>query len=227
MGDDEVGVAGDESDNRSHSLGSVQTFFTARLEPVEPDEKHRGVIVGLGLGSLVGFGLLGWAPESSAAEVATIAEVASDSRGTLLLFVVAPAILWVLYNILQPTLNQINKMRSDSSRGESLNRKAWSNGENQRGGPPAGLIIFSASSKYAFHPFLSSSTALSTLIPSAFLAADQLAANRQFLFGIRLDPNLPADDVAWHRSNAKAGGSAMLRSFQIREKRMKQEWEYS
>ncbi|KAI9087246.1 hypothetical protein K1719_030881 [Acacia pycnantha] len=71
----------------------------------------RGVIVGLGLGGLVGFGLLGWAPESSAAEVATIAEAASDSRGTLLLFLVAPAILWVLYNILQPALNQINRMR--------------------------------------------------------------------------------------------------------------------
>jgi photosystem II PsbY protein len=28
------------------------------------------------------------------------------------LIVVAPAILWVLYNILQPALNQINKMRS-------------------------------------------------------------------------------------------------------------------
>ncbi|WP_369294417.1 photosystem II protein Y [Klebsiella pneumoniae] len=25
---------------------------------------------------------------------------------------VAPAILWVLYNILQPALNQINKMKS-------------------------------------------------------------------------------------------------------------------
>ncbi|XP_054787243.1 photosystem II core complex proteins psbY, chloroplastic-like [Prosopis cineraria] len=72
----------------------------------------KGVIVGLGLGGLVGSGLLGWAPESSAAEVATIAEAASDNRGQLLLFVVAPAILWVLYNILQPALNQINRMRS-------------------------------------------------------------------------------------------------------------------
>lgn len=69
----------------------------------------KGVIVGLGLGGLVGSGLFGWAPESSAAEVAA---AASDNRGTLLLFVVAPAILWVLYNILQPALNQINRMRS-------------------------------------------------------------------------------------------------------------------
>ncbi|KAF7813656.1 photosystem II core complex proteins psbY, chloroplastic-like [Senna tora] len=36
-----------------------------------------------------------------------------DNRGQLLLFVVAPAILWVLYNILQPALNQLNRMRSE------------------------------------------------------------------------------------------------------------------
>lgn len=72
----------------------------------------KGLIIGLGLGGLVGSGLVGWTPEGSAAEMATIAEAASDNRGQLLLFVVAPAILWVLYNILQPALNQLNRMRS-------------------------------------------------------------------------------------------------------------------
>ncbi|PNX78334.1 photosystem II core complex proteins psbY chloroplastic-like, partial [Trifolium pratense] len=52
--------------------------------------------------------------DAMASEIAAIAEAgSSDNRGQLLLFVVAPAILWVLYNILQPALNQINRMRSD------------------------------------------------------------------------------------------------------------------
>uniref|UniRef100_A0A0D3GVU5 Photosystem II core complex proteins psbY, chloroplastic n=1 Tax=Oryza barthii TaxID=65489 RepID=A0A0D3GVU5_9ORYZ len=51
-------------------------------------------------------------------EVARLAAEAAaaeggDNRGLLLLFVVAPAIAWVLYNILQPALNQLNRMRSD------------------------------------------------------------------------------------------------------------------
>ncbi|MCI49483.1 photosystem II core complex proteins psbY chloroplastic-like, partial [Trifolium medium] len=74
----------------------------------------RGVIVGLGLG-LGGLAASGMVSEASASEIGSIAEAAaaagSDNRGTLLLFVVAPAILWVLYNILQPALNQINRMR--------------------------------------------------------------------------------------------------------------------
>ncbi|CAL5396024.1 unnamed protein product [Camellia sinensis] len=73
----------------------------------------KGVIIGLGLGG----GLLGTSmtmtPHASATEVAMVAEAAaSDNRGQLLLFVIAPAILWVLYNILQPALNQLNRMRS-------------------------------------------------------------------------------------------------------------------
>lgn len=46
------------------------------------------------------------------ADVAAVAP-ADDNRGLLLLFVVAPALGWVLYNILQPALNQLNKMRSN------------------------------------------------------------------------------------------------------------------
>ncbi|MED6151912.1 hypothetical protein PIB30_086887 [Stylosanthes scabra] len=71
----------------------------------------KGVIVGLGLGlgGLLASGIVS-TPEASAADAAAAA--ANDNRGQLLLFVVAPAILWVLYNILQPALNQLNRMRS-------------------------------------------------------------------------------------------------------------------
>ncbi|GAA0146733.1 hypothetical protein Leryth_021525 [Lithospermum erythrorhizon] len=70
--------------------------------------RSKGVIVGLGFGGLAASEFLMHVPEASAAAEAA----ANDNRGQLLLFVVAPAILWVLYNILQPALNQINKMRS-------------------------------------------------------------------------------------------------------------------
>ena len=78
----------------------------------------KGVIIGLGLGGLGGLAASGMVSplEASAAvssDVALIADAAaSDNRGQLLLFVVAPAILWVLYNILQPALDQLNRMRS-------------------------------------------------------------------------------------------------------------------
>ncbi|KAK7399631.1 hypothetical protein VNO78_10818 [Psophocarpus tetragonolobus] len=71
----------------------------------------KGLIIGLGLGGLAG---LVAAQHASASEVAALAaaEAATDNRGQLLLFVVTPAIAWVLYNIFQPALNQINRMRS-------------------------------------------------------------------------------------------------------------------
>ncbi|WVZ95335.1 hypothetical protein U9M48_041116 [Paspalum notatum var. saurae] len=47
------------------------------------------------------------------AALAAAAAPADDNRGLLLLIVVAPAIGWVLYNILQPALNQLNRMRND------------------------------------------------------------------------------------------------------------------
>ncbi|GMI70808.1 photosystem II BY [Hibiscus trionum] len=73
----------------------------------------KGVIIGLGLGELAASGFMS-TPEASASEIAMVADAAasSDNRGTLLLFVVAPALLWVAYNILQPALNQLNRMRS-------------------------------------------------------------------------------------------------------------------
>ncbi|KAG5029632.1 hypothetical protein JHK87_013146 [Glycine soja] len=68
----------------------------------------KGVIIGLGLGGLAGLAAAphAWAAASEAGAAA------SDNRGQLLLFVVTPAIAWVLYNILQPALNQLNRMRS-------------------------------------------------------------------------------------------------------------------
>ena len=74
----------------------------------------KGVIIGLGLGlgGLAASGLVLTPDASASTEMAVIAEAAADNRGQLLLFVVAPAILWVLYNILQPALNQLNRMRS-------------------------------------------------------------------------------------------------------------------
>ncbi|KAL9241152.1 hypothetical protein vseg_015294 [Gypsophila vaccaria] len=73
---------------------------------------ERAVVIGLGLG-LSGLGLKSqdvWAAQ----EMAQIGENSSgsDNRGLLLLIVVLPAIGWVLFNILQPALNQLNRMRS-------------------------------------------------------------------------------------------------------------------
>ncbi|XP_014508038.1 photosystem II core complex proteins psbY, chloroplastic [Vigna radiata var. radiata] len=80
------------------------------LNQINRMRSTKGLVIGLGLGGLAG--LMAAPPHAAAAEVAAIAEAASDNRGQLLLFVVAPAIGWVLFNILQPALNQINRMRS-------------------------------------------------------------------------------------------------------------------
>ncbi|CAI9779376.1 unnamed protein product [Fraxinus pennsylvanica] len=83
------------------------------LNQINKMRSVKGVVVGLGLGGLTGLSFM-HPPEASASEMVMIADAAtSDSRGQLLLFVVTTAILWVLYNILQPALNQINRMRSD------------------------------------------------------------------------------------------------------------------
>lgn len=69
----------------------------------------KGLVAGLGLGAL---GSVAFSSEAEAAvqEIGQIAD--NDSRGILLLGVLIPAVGWVLFNILQPALNQINKMRS-------------------------------------------------------------------------------------------------------------------
>ncbi|CAK9137360.1 unnamed protein product [Ilex paraguariensis] len=81
------------------------------LNQINKMRSTKGVIIGLGLGGLAASGFMS-TPHASASEVAMIADATNDSRGQLLLFVIFPAILWVLYNILQPALNQINRMRS-------------------------------------------------------------------------------------------------------------------
>lgn len=74
----------------------------------------KGIIVGLGLSGLAAYSLVHPPQASASLEIAAIAEAAAnDNRGQLLLLVIAPAIAWVLYNILQPALNQLNKMRSE------------------------------------------------------------------------------------------------------------------
>lgn len=74
----------------------------------------KGIIVGLGLSGLAASSLVHPPQASASTEIAAIAEAAAnDNRGQLLLLVIAPAIAWVLYNILQPALNQLNKMRSE------------------------------------------------------------------------------------------------------------------
>ncbi|ERN13712.1 hypothetical protein AMTR_s00049p00157390 [Amborella trichopoda] len=109
-----------ESDNRGLALliplipaiaWVLFNILRPALNQIDRMRSSKGVIVGLGLGAGV-YGLLG---ESSAkaSEIAQIADASSDNRGQLLLFVITPAVLWVLYNILQPALNQINRMRSE------------------------------------------------------------------------------------------------------------------
>ncbi|KAG0470352.1 hypothetical protein HPP92_017052 [Vanilla planifolia] len=78
------------------------------LNQINRMRKEKGIVVGFGLG--LGMAL---APGASAGEVVEMAEAASgDNRGLLLLVPVGVAIAWVLFNILQPALNQINRMRS-------------------------------------------------------------------------------------------------------------------
>ncbi|GAB4839975.1 hypothetical protein Ancab_020684 [Ancistrocladus abbreviatus] len=84
------------------------------LNQINRMRNEKTVIIGLGLGGLAASGIfLSTPPHASASEIAMLADASSsDNRGQLLLFVILPAIAWVLYNILQPALNQINRMRS-------------------------------------------------------------------------------------------------------------------
>ncbi|CAA0833152.1 Photosystem II core complex proteins psbY-chloroplastic [Striga hermonthica] len=89
-------------------LWVLYNILQPALNQINRMRSSKGVAIGLGLGGLAAKGFLHPAEASAA-----VAEAAADNRGQLLLFVVAPAIAWVLYNILQPALNQINRMRSD------------------------------------------------------------------------------------------------------------------
>ncbi|KAL5717892.1 hypothetical protein ACHQM5_010848 [Ranunculus cassubicifolius] len=93
-------------------LWVLYNILPPALNQINKMSSSRGLIVGLGLGGLAASGFVA-TPSASANEIAMMADAASsDNRGTLLLLVVAPAIAWVLFNILQPALNQISKMRS-------------------------------------------------------------------------------------------------------------------
>ncbi|KZV14974.1 Photosystem II core complex protein psbY [Dorcoceras hygrometricum] len=108
-----------DSDNRGLALliplvpallWVLYNILQPALNQINKMRNSKGVIIGLGLGGLATSGF--FSPlEASAGEIAAVAEAASDNRGQLLLLVLTPAILWVLYNILQPALNQINRMR--------------------------------------------------------------------------------------------------------------------
>ncbi|KAL3677328.1 hypothetical protein R1sor_027276 [Riccia sorocarpa] len=79
------------------------------LNQISKMRSAKGLVAGLGLGAL---GALAFSSEAEAA-VQEIAQVAdNDNRGILLLGILIPAVGWVLFNILQPALNQFNKMRS-------------------------------------------------------------------------------------------------------------------
>ncbi|OVA20523.1 Photosystem II PsbY [Macleaya cordata] len=95
-------------------LWVLYNILQPALNQLNTMRNSKGIIVGLGLGGLAAAAnFLAVPPSASASEITMIADASSnDSRGFLLLFVVAPAIVWVLYNILQPALNQINRMRS-------------------------------------------------------------------------------------------------------------------
>ncbi|WOL01340.1 photosystem II core complex proteins psbY, chloroplastic-like [Canna indica] len=95
-------------------LWVLYNILQPALNQLNRMRSEKAVAVGLGIGGGVAAAGFLAAPSASAYELAAIADAASssDSRGLLLLFVVAPAILWVLYNILQPALNQLDRMRS-------------------------------------------------------------------------------------------------------------------
>jgi photosystem II PsbY protein len=79
------------------------------LNQINRMRSTKGLIIGLGLAASAFMST----PHASASELAMIVNASgSDNRGQFLLIVVTPALLWVPYNILQPALNQINKMRS-------------------------------------------------------------------------------------------------------------------
>lgn len=87
------------------------------LNQLNKMRSEKALVAGLGIGAAAAAGLAA-VPEPASAAVQELAALAAtaradDNRGLLLLFVVAPALGWVLYNILQPALNQLNKMRSN------------------------------------------------------------------------------------------------------------------
>ncbi|XP_047085921.1 photosystem II core complex proteins psbY, chloroplastic-like [Lolium rigidum] len=122
----DVAAASPTDDNRgllllfvvSPALGWVLfNILQPALNQLNKMRSEKALVAGLGIGAAAAAGLAA-APEPASAAVQELAALAAatptdDNRGLLLLFVVAPAIGWVLFNILQPALNQLNKMRSN------------------------------------------------------------------------------------------------------------------
>jgi hypothetical protein len=72
-------------------------------------KKARGILGVTGI-SVAAASLLA-APQADA-QVQELAQVSVDTRPLVLLFILEPVIGWVLFNILKPTLNQIEKMQN-------------------------------------------------------------------------------------------------------------------
>jgi len=78
------------------------------LNQVDKMRSAKGLVAGAGLGAMA---TLMAAPHADAVqEIATVAD--SDARGLIIIGLLLPAVGWVLFNILQPALNQVNKMRN-------------------------------------------------------------------------------------------------------------------
>jgi photosystem II PsbY protein len=78
------------------------------LNQVDRMRSVKGLVAGAGLGATATLLL---APHADAAqEIATLAD--GDARGFIIIGLLLPAIGWVLFNILQPALNQVDRMRS-------------------------------------------------------------------------------------------------------------------
>ncbi|CAA7405076.1 unnamed protein product [Spirodela intermedia] len=96
-------------------LWVLYNILQPALNQLNRMRSEKALVGGLGIGgAMAAAGLL--EPPDAAAAVQQMAELAEsaagDNRGLALLIPLVPAILWVLYNILQPALNQINRMRS-------------------------------------------------------------------------------------------------------------------
>ncbi|MCO5570572.1 hypothetical protein L7F22_024297 [Adiantum nelumboides] len=81
------------------------------LNQLDRMRSAKGLAVGLGLGAASSL-LIPSRTDAVAQEFATVAAADNDARGFLVLLVLAPAVGWVLFNILKPGLNQLDRMKS-------------------------------------------------------------------------------------------------------------------
>ncbi|CAK9227551.1 unnamed protein product [Sphagnum jensenii] len=77
------------------------------LNQLSKMRSSKGLIGAAGLGATAASMMA--VPDAEAAQ--EITQLAADNRPLILLFILLPAVGWVLFNILQPALNQLNKMR--------------------------------------------------------------------------------------------------------------------